>query len=102
MRAKIPLAVLIPLCLAAAIRLKRHLLSRPAALGGVLVLTHHPCFTNCHSRSGYYQTEMGMCFGLRSAMRPTLAKPARKNFSPLAANTSDGSRSLPEEARRSF
>ena len=63
MRAKIPLAVLIPLCLAAAIRLKRHLLSRPAALGGVLVLTHHPCFTNCRFRNGYCQNGTGMCFG---------------------------------------
>ena len=101
MRARIPLAVLIPLCLAAAIRLKRHLLSRPAALGGVLVLTHHPCCTNCHSR--YSQNGMGMRFEAAAcAMKSTLAKAARKGFISPPANTSVGSRSFPEDEHRSF
>jgi len=41
---------------------KRHLLSRPTALRGVLVFTNRPCFTNCHSGNGYGQNGMGMCF----------------------------------------
>ena len=53
MRAKIGVAVLIPQGLVAANPRNRHLLSRPAALGGVVVLTQYPCFTNCQSTIGY-------------------------------------------------
>ena len=101
MRARIGVAVLIPQCLAAAIRQKRHLLSRPAALGGV-ALMYHPCYTDCQSITEYCQYGWEGDLGLRNLMMSSRSQRVSKDLIHPPTNKDQGSRSSRESQCRSF